>query len=97
MVQRSPDDKYFYHIDSLTWSISVFDFDAESGNVGIKRRLIAFEKIHDLSFPDGLAVDLNGHLWMAFFGKAQVGSFVILAFCHTFKRFSLGAKMSHDK
>lgn len=61
----SPDRDVMYHIDTIRRQIYVYRYDDESGEVG-DRRVLA-----DLSdrrgFPDGLAVDVDGNLWVAFY------------------------------
>ncbi len=59
----SPDDTTFYFADTLDGAIDRFDYDAESGAISNRRRLV------DLSGtgigPDGSTVDVEGCLWNA--------------------------------
>ncbi|MGI9137110.1 MAG: SMP-30/gluconolactonase/LRE family protein [Candidatus Nanopelagicales bacterium] len=66
----SPDDRSFYYIDSLTYSVRVFDFDSELGELGESREFCTFDP--DTGLPDGLSVDEHGHVWVAHFGSGSV-------------------------
>lgn len=66
----SPDDRHFYCIDSLTYAVRVFDFDAESGEISNGREFCAFHP--DSGLPDGLSVDEHGGVWVAHFGGGMV-------------------------
>ena len=66
----SPDDRSFYYIDSLTYSVRVFDFDAEAGELGESREFCTFDPSTGL--PDGLSVDEHGHVWIAHFGSGSI-------------------------
>lgn len=59
----SPDDRFFYFADTLDKVIDRFDFDAESGRIANRTRIV------DLSgtgiAPDGSTVDTEGCLWNA--------------------------------
>lgn len=66
----SPDDRFFYYIDSLTYAVRVFDFDAEVGEISNGREFCAFRP--DSGLPDGLSVDEHGGVWVAHFGSGMV-------------------------
>lgn len=66
----SPDDRSFYYIDSLTYSVRVFDFDPVYGEITNGREFCAFGP--DTGLPDGLSVDGHGGVWVAHFGAGTI-------------------------
>jgi sugar lactone lactonase YvrE len=61
----SPDNKLMYYIDSPTQQVDVFDFDADEGRISKRRPFIQIPQSEGL--PDGMTVDMEGHLWVALF------------------------------
>lgn len=60
----SPDGKTMYFNDSLprvTWAYDL----AEDGSISNRRDFLTFEEHH--GFPDGMAVDVEGGIWIAFY------------------------------
>ena len=68
-VGWSPDDSLMYYVDTPTQAVDVFDFDAGSGTATNRRQLFAVE---GPGAPDGLIVDADGFLWIAFWGGGVV-------------------------
>ena len=66
----SPDDSLMYYVDSPTYRVDVFDFEADSGEISDRRPLVEFDGSH--GGPDGMTVDSDGCLWVAFFGGGCV-------------------------
>jgi sugar lactone lactonase YvrE len=65
----SPDNETMYFIDTLRYGVDAFDFDAESGALSNRRRLITIDEQEGLA--DGLTVDSEGCIWVALcFGGA---------------------------
>jgi sugar lactone lactonase YvrE len=62
-----------YYIDTPTMRVDVFDYDRETGDIGNRRPLIEVGK--DQGFPDGMTVDAEGCLWVAFWGGGCVRRF----------------------
>jgi sugar lactone lactonase YvrE len=69
----SPDDRLMYYIDSLARGIDVFDFDASTGAISNRRRLI--DVPDSQGTPDGMTVDSEGCLWVAFWNGGAVRRF----------------------
>lgn len=67
----SPDGRTLYHTDTLDKQIYAFDVDASSG-LSNKR---LFVEITDGGYPDGMAVDGGGNLWVATFGGWRIDRF----------------------
>lgn len=67
----SPDRRTLYHTDTLAQRVYAFDLSPESG-LSNKR---VFVEIADGGYPDGMAVDADGHLWVATFGGWRIDRF----------------------
>jgi sugar lactone lactonase YvrE len=59
----SPDGRTLYHTDTLDKRVYAFDL-AEDGSLSNKR---LYAEITDGGWPDGMAVDAEGHVWIAVF------------------------------
>jgi len=66
----SPDHKTFYCIDTPTHEIKAFDYDLESG--AIANPYLAVRIPNEFGWPDGMTSDMQGNLWVAMWGGAQV-------------------------
>jgi sugar lactone lactonase YvrE len=64
----SDDRAAFYYADSRSGGVDVFAADPETGELGARRRFVTVEA----GIPDGLALDVDGCLWLAVFGTGQV-------------------------
>jgi sugar lactone lactonase YvrE len=71
----SADHKIFYHIDTPTRRICAFDFNLETGTIANRRLVVDTEAQGFDSSPDGMTIDTNGNLWVAFCHGGCVGSF----------------------
>ena len=65
----SPDGTRMYFIDSATFRVDVFDYDASDGSATDRRPWVTVD--HADGSPDGLAVD-EGGVWVALFGGGHV-------------------------
>jgi sugar lactone lactonase YvrE len=66
----SPDNSLFYFVDSTTQRLDVFDFDLATGTIEDRRPWVEIDPADGL--PDGLAVDLEGGVWICLFGGGRV-------------------------
>ena len=64
----SPDDRTMYLVDSFAHAVLAASFEPDSGEVGPFAPLCAVET----GLPDGLAVDVDGCLWVAVWGGSEV-------------------------
>lgn len=68
-----PDDTTMYFIDSGSGGVDAFDYDAPTGAVRNRRRVVDVPTSDGL--PDGMATDAEGCLWVAIWGGSQVRRF----------------------
>lgn len=59
----TPDLKYIYYTDSVSQTISLFNYDKMTGSISNKR--IFIHNPEETGVPDGLTVDAQGHIWSA--------------------------------
>jgi sugar lactone lactonase YvrE len=69
----SPSGEAMYHVDSRSGGVDVLDFDAATGTPSNRRRLAATDPAWGL--PDGLAVDAEGGVWVAFWDGSALRRF----------------------
>jgi sugar lactone lactonase YvrE len=69
----SPAGDVMYHIDSKAGGIDTHDFEADSGALSGRRRLIDTDPSWGL--PDGLAMDAEGGIWVAFWDGSALRRF----------------------
>lgn len=66
----SPDDIWFYHVDTLSRTVVRYRWDADAGVPHDPEPFLTLPSGEGL--PDGLSVDAKGHLWLAVWGSSQV-------------------------
>jgi sugar lactone lactonase YvrE len=66
----SPDGRLMYYVDSPTRRVDVFDVDRETGLVARRRPFVDLARA--AGFPDGLAVDADGCVWVALWDGGAV-------------------------
>lgn len=64
----SPDGRTLYHTDTLDKRVYAFDLEPD-GSLANKR---LFAEITDGGHPDGMAIDAEGHVWIAVFGGWRI-------------------------
>lgn len=69
----SPDGLKFYHIDTARRRIDVYDYDLETG-IPTNRMTLIHVPEKD-GWPDGMAVDQEGNLWVALWGGSAVNCY----------------------
>ena len=55
-----------YHIDSPTRQVDAWDYDNATGNISNRRTV--FQVTQEGAFPDGMAMDVEGKIWLALWG-----------------------------
>lgn len=65
----SPDEKTFYLIDTMAFTLYAFDYIR--GEISNKRIAIAFDPSLE-HYPDGMTVDSAGYLWIAFWNGSCI-------------------------
>jgi len=66
----SADGTRMYYVDTMTYGVDVLDFDVATGAAANRRRLATIER--GVGAPDGLAVDDDGCIWVAFWGGSAI-------------------------
>jgi sugar lactone lactonase YvrE len=66
----TPDGATMYYIDSPTQGVDAFDYDAATGWLGNRRRVVDIPAAAGL--PDGMTLDTGGCLWVALWGGSAV-------------------------
>ena len=69
----SPDDRTFYHADSIRKLIYAYDYDIERGTVSNRRPFASTAELGGI--PDGATVDAEGHVWSAICEGAKLVRF----------------------
>ncbi|MFN8530237.1 MAG: SMP-30/gluconolactonase/LRE family protein [Anaerolineae bacterium] len=67
----SPDHKTMYYADTIPGILYAFDYEASTGDVA-NRRVIWNIPSDEFGSPDGLTVDAEGMLWIAFYNGSCV-------------------------
>lgn len=72
-VAWSPDERLLYYVDTSSRGIDVFDYDIATGAATGRRRFAEIDRAD--GFPDGMAVDAEGHVWVALYLGGRVRRF----------------------
>jgi sugar lactone lactonase YvrE len=72
-VDWSLDGSLMYYIDTATGRMDIFDFDIATGSAMDRRPFIRFDESSGI--PDGMTVDAEGGLWVAFYDGWAVRRF----------------------
>jgi sugar lactone lactonase YvrE len=66
----SLDERYFFHTDSLARRITRYGYDRRTGDIRSPR--VFFQGAAPDGLPDGITLDAEDHLWVAFWGAGVV-------------------------
>ncbi|MDW3647416.1 MAG: SMP-30/gluconolactonase/LRE family protein [Bacteroidia bacterium] len=66
------DHRTMYYIDTHLLRLDAFDFELTSGKIDNRRTVLEFAEDE---FPDGMCIDEEDHVWIAFYGKGKVVCF----------------------
>ncbi|KAM3857172.1 regucalcin [Diretmus argenteus] len=66
----SPDQRTFFYIDSLSFTVDAFDYDTHTGQLSNRRVVYRMEEGEGI--PDGMSVDVDGRLWVACYNGGRV-------------------------
>lgn len=66
----STDGGTMYYIDSMAYRVDAFDYDLATGAISERRPFAVIER--GAGIPDGLAVDDEGGVWVALWGRAAI-------------------------
>nr|WP_052477803.1 SMP-30/gluconolactonase/LRE family protein [Kibdelosporangium sp. MJ126-NF4]CEL14112.1 Gluconolactonase [Kibdelosporangium sp. MJ126-NF4]CTQ88479.1 Gluconolactonase (EC 3.1.1.17) [Kibdelosporangium sp. MJ126-NF4] len=69
-IAWSPDQRTFYHVDSLARTVYARPYTVETGDVG--PATVFYRHEADQALPDGIAVDVAGGMWIALWDGARV-------------------------
>jgi sugar lactone lactonase YvrE len=69
----SPDGRTMYYVDSTSYGIDAFDFEIATGDLSSRRRLVDLPR--EWGLPDGMTVDEEGCIWLAFWGASSLRRF----------------------
>jgi sugar lactone lactonase YvrE len=64
------DNNKLYYIDTPTRQVVAFEYDLKTGEIKNEHVVIKFPE--DIGLPDGMTIDTEGMLWVAFFDGWQV-------------------------
>lgn len=62
----SLDGRTMYYIDTLVPEVKAFPYDLATGEIGAETAVVKFGP--ELGLPDGMSIDAEGNLWVAFWG-----------------------------
>ena len=68
----SLDSSKMYYVDSPSRCVFVFDYEVATGNARSKRLFADVSSLAGDAVPDGLAVDVEGGVWVAMWDGSQV-------------------------
>lgn len=70
-IDWSDDGKTMYYVDTMTGNIDAFDYDGS--DISNRRTMVSIPEAD--GYPDGICMDAQGGLWVAFWGSGEVRRF----------------------
>jgi len=70
-IDWSDDGKTMYYVDTTTGNIDAFDYDGN--DISNRRTMVHIPEAN--GYPDGICMDAEGGLWVAFWGSGEVRRF----------------------
>jgi sugar lactone lactonase YvrE len=70
-IAWSGDGRRMFYVDSMIHTVDCFDFDGTSGAISNRRTVFSVPK--ELGAADGMCIDAEDKLWIAFWGGWSVG------------------------
>jgi len=64
------DEKIFFHTETMTRTITRYDYDVHTGQ--ITSAAVFFRGTEQQGLPDGITIDTEDHIWVAFWGGSAV-------------------------
>jgi sugar lactone lactonase YvrE len=64
-IAWNADETLLYYVDTASRGIDMFDYDLATGTIANRRRFVDIDRAD--GFPDGIAVDADGHVWVALY------------------------------
>jgi sugar lactone lactonase YvrE len=72
-IAWNADSSIMYYIDTPTNYVFAFDYNLEEGS--ITNQKVVVDLTHEVGYADGMTMDEEGMLWIAFFGGWRVGRY----------------------
>ncbi|RVE75544.1 hypothetical protein OJAV_G00017790 [Oryzias javanicus] len=69
-LEWSLDQRTFFYIDSLSLTVDAFDYEQTSGSLANRR--VVYQMKEGEGLPDGMAIDVDGRLWVACYNGGRV-------------------------
>ena len=72
-IAWNDDNTIMYYINTPTNYVFAFDYDIEHANISNQR--VAIDLTHETGYADGMTIDNEGMLWIAFFGGWRIARY----------------------
>jgi sugar lactone lactonase YvrE len=72
-IAWNADNTIMYYIDTPTRYVFAFDYNIATGDIDNQR--VVIDLTHENGYPDGMTIDQEGMLWIAFYGGWRVARY----------------------